>query len=175
MNVNVTLNWSNEQEHLDIHAERIAVFERLLALAAEAEGVEEGEVSLTFVDDETIRELNKTYRGIDKATDVLSFPMEDPPLDGEDADEWDGGEEEEPEETDMDEQPVPHLLGDIVISVPTAQRQSEAYGHSIDRELGFLFVHGFLHLIGYDHETPEAERDMFARQEAILQQAGLKR
>ena len=175
--MNVTLNWSNEQDQLDIHAERIAMFERLLALAAEAEGVEEGEVSLTFVDDETIRELNRTYRGIDKATDVLSFPMEDPPLYGEDADESDGGEEEEPvpEEADVDEQPIPHLLGDIVISVPTAQRQSEAFGHSIDRELGFLFVHGFLHLIGYDHETPEEEKDMFARQEAILQHAGLKR
>jgi probable rRNA maturation factor len=182
---------------MDIGPELVAVFERLLELAAQAEEVEDGEVSLTFVDDDTIRRLNKEYRGVDKATDVLSFPMEDEDMwfVGEDDRELAGDAEdeaaEEPVETDPETaeggavdidaaadgaaEPIPHLLGDIVISVPTARRQSEAYGHSLERELGFLFVHGFLHLLGYDHDTPEAERDMFARQEAILAQAGLHR
>ncbi|MEK3723742.1 rRNA maturation RNase YbeY [Paenibacillus sp. FSL H8-0034] len=66
-------------------------------------------------------------------------------------------------------------LGDIIISVPRAIEQSEDYGHSVERELGFLFVHGFLHLIGYDHDNEEAEKIMFAKQEQILQQAGLVR
>ncbi|MNZ68340.1 Endoribonuclease YbeY [compost metagenome] len=67
------------------------------------------------------------------------------------------------------------MLGDIIISVETARAQSEEYGHSLEREIGFLFVHGFLHLIGYDHQDDETEAEMTAKQEAILQQAGLSR
>jgi len=67
------------------------------------------------------------------------------------------------------------MLGDIIISVPRAIAQSEDYGHSVERELGFLFVHGFLHLIGYDHQSEEEEKVMFGKQEHILQQAGLVR
>ena len=195
------LNWNNEQEQLPITEERIALFEKLLEEAARTEGIKDGEVSLSFVDDETIRALNRDYRGVDKATDVLSFPMEDPDCDFPDTMELDGAgrdeagrdeavaeetgmedtdsEESETDDAAMDEagteEAIPRLLGDIVISVPTAVRQSEEYGHSIERELGFLFVHGFLHLIGYDHDTEEAEKEMFARQEAILQKAGLYR
>lgn len=72
-----------------------------------------------------------------------------------------------------EEETVP--LGDIVISYPKAKEQAEEYGHSLERELGFLAVHGFLHLLGYDHETAEEEKEMFQRQEEILQQAGLHR
>lgn len=171
----ITLNWSDDQEVLPIQDKHIELLESLLVEAARAEGVEEGEVSLTFVDDETIRELNREYRGMDKSTDVLSFPMEEDELEGEEALELE--DDEESEETDEleDDELMPLLLGDVIISVPTAIRQSEEYGHSIERELGFLFVHGFLHLIGYDHENEEAERDMNRRQEAVLAQVGLTR
>ena len=114
------------------------------------------EVSVTFTDNEQIREKNREFRGIDSATDVLSFPLSD----GEDYD------------TDGDAV----LLGDIVISLERAQTQAEEYGHSFEREVAFLTVHSMLHLLGYDHETsPEDERDMFARQDEILISAGMTR
>lgn len=98
------------------------------------------EISLLLTDDETIRQLNKEYRNKDKSTDVLSFPMED----------------------DI-------MLGDIAISVDTAKRQAEEAEINIDRETAFLFIHGLLHLLGYDHETSkEDEEEMFALQEKIL-------
>lgn len=115
-----------------------------------------GEVSVVFVNDEAIHELNRTYRKVDRPTDVLSFAMQ---------------EGDEFPEVD-DELPV---LGDIVVSVDTALRQAEAYGHSAERELAFLLVHGFLHLNGFDHETEEDERVMFGHQEEILKQIGLVR
>lgn len=171
----ITLNWSDDQEVLPIHNKHIELLEGLLIEVARSEGVEEGEVSLTFVDDETIRELNREYRGMDKSTDVLSFPMGEDELEGDEALELE--EEVEADDADMveDEDMMPLLLGDVIISVPTAIRQSEEYGHSIERELGFLFLHGFLHLIGYDHDNEEAERDMISRQEAVLAKAGLTR
>ena len=98
------------------------------------------EISLLLTDDETIRQLNKEYRNKDKSTDVLSFPMED----------------------DI-------MLGDIAISVDTASRQAEEAEINLDRETAFLFIHGLLHLLGYDHETSqEDEAEMFALQEKIL-------
>ena len=142
----------------------IPLLERLLAETAAAEGVDNGVVSLTFTDDEGIRELNRRFRGVDAPTDVLSFPMREAGEDDPEA--WLAGEaayeEEEP-------------LGDIVISLPRALAQAEEYGHSAEREIGFLFVHGLLHLLGYDHDTEEREREMFSRQEAVLAKAGLVR
>jgi probable rRNA maturation factor len=184
--VALTLTWTDEQDEYSISHELIARLEELLRLAGSAEQVKDGEVALTFVDDEAIRELNKQYRGIDKPTDVLSFSMlemtEDELTivfgDEEFADDdfapdagHDEAEDEDEEEGESYEEP----LGDIVISVPRAIAQAQEYGHSIERELGFLFVHGFLHLIGYDHNTEEEEKAMFSRQEDILQQAGLTR
>lgn len=100
----------------------------------------ECEISLLMTDDKSIRELNKDFRNIDKSTDVLSFPME--------------------EET---------MLGDIAISLETAKRQAESADIHIEREVAFLFIHGVLHLLGYDHETdPESEKEMFDLQEEIL-------
>ncbi|CAG7606064.1 Endoribonuclease YbeY [Paenibacillus solanacearum] len=173
--MSLQLSWNTEQEQFDISPELIDRLEQLLRLCGEQENVSDGEVALTFVDDEAIRELNKQYRGLDKPTDVLSFAMQeigDEELeiiygedDFEDSDDADG------EEEDGFEEP----LGDIVISVPRAIAQAEEYGHSVDRELGFLFVHGFLHLIGYDHQTEEEEKAMFGKQEQILQKAGLTR
>ncbi len=165
--MSLKLEWSSEQEAFDIPAEWGQRLEQLLQLAGEAEGMTEGEVVVTFVDNARIHELNKEYRGIDRPTDVLSFAMQE---DGE-------GETEILFEVEDESEPLPYpdTLGDIVISVETAQSQAEEYGHSLEREIGFLFVHGFLHLIGYDHQDEEAEAVMTAKQEAVLQKAGLPR
>lgn len=196
------LTWNNEQDALAIGEELIVKLETLLRLAGEQEQVGSGIVALSFVDDAEIRELNRHYRGIDKATDVLSFAMQEqgddePDINYDDlgeaeeefaeTDEADGDEDADAAPDDEDEadggenedvapgDDAGELLGDIVISVERAIAQSEEYGHSAERELGFLFVHGFLHLIGYDHGTKAEERDMFGRQELILQKAGLTR
>lgn len=136
----------------------LSVILKALRKAAQSENLPPADVAVTVVDNKQIHELNKEYRQVDRPTDVLSFPLWEP---GED---WVIAEEEET---------VP--LGDIVISYPQAKEQAEEYGHSIERELGFLAVHGFLHLLGYDHETAEEEKEMFQRQEEILEQAGLER
>ncbi|CAM3959479.1 rRNA maturation RNase YbeY [Paenibacillus alkaliterrae] len=165
--MSIQLDWSNEQQKMEIPDSWIVKLEQLLQLAAEAEGVTEGEVSLTFTDDEEIHQLNREYRGIDRPTDVLSFAMQE-----------DGTEELDiifEVESENESDPISGMLGDIIISVETAAAQSEEYGHSLEREIGFLFVHGFLHLIGYDHQDDAAEAEMTAKQEAILQQAGLSR
>ena len=104
------------------------------------------EVSILLTDDAEIQVLNYQYRHIDEPTDVLAFAMR----------EGIGG--------DLN----PQLLGDLVISVPTAQRQSIAHGHSLDIELAILSVHGTLHLLGYDHQTPEEAEIMFEKQELLL-------
>jgi len=160
----LTLEWSNEQEAIEIQDAWIGRLKELLRLAGEAEGVADGEVALTFVDDARIHELNREYRGIDRPTDVLSFSM----LEGDEPDIV----FDDPEDG---ESALSGMLGDIVISLERAKAQSEEYGHSLEREIGFLFVHGFLHLLGYDHETPEDEAVMFAKQEEILRRAGLTR
>ena len=125
---------------------------------------EKYEVSISFVDNEEMRSLNNEYRGIDNETDVLSFPMLE-------------FVEEELEEEDEDAEYIDEeiALGDIVISMEKALEQSEEYGHSFNRELAFLLVHGMLHLLGYDHEDKAAEREMFEKQEAILEEMNLIR
>ena len=117
---------------------------------------ERTEVSLTFVDDAAIQELNREHRGKDRPTDVLSFPQ------------WDPGD-------DLPPDPLPIPLGDIVISVETAERQATEYGHGVEREIGFLMAHGLLHLLGLDHETPEEEAVMRDRQRSLLEALGLTR
>lgn len=130
----------------------------VLDKAAAVLGIEEHtEVSVVFADDEYIRELNHQYRGIDKATDVLSFALDE----GEEPDVVDG-----PEET---------LLGDIVISLETAIHQAEEFGHSMERELAYLTIHGMLHLSGYDHETEEEKTEMRKQEEFILSELGIRR
>ena len=118
----------------------------------------DAEVSVSFVDNERIHELNAQYRNVDRETDVLSFPM---------------GENGE-YDTNMDT--GAKILGDIVISVPKAMEQAEEYGHSLDREIAFLTVHSMLHLLGYDHVNGglEAVR-MREKEETVLTQLGLKR
>ncbi|NQX65401.1 rRNA maturation RNase YbeY [Paenibacillus alba] len=174
--LDLTLAWSSEQEVQEITPAFIEKVEELLRLAGELEGVSAGEVALTFVDDETIQELNKQYRDLDKPTDVLSFAMSEF---GEDElqinYEDDGADTEGLDDEELVSEAFIEPLGDIIISVPRAIAQAEEYGHSVERELGFLFVHGFLHLIGYDHQSEEEEKVMFAKQEDILLKAGLTR
>jgi probable rRNA maturation factor len=165
----------NEQDEVTLPDGMGNKLEQLLAIAGELESVGSGDVTVTFVTDDAIRELNLQYRNLDKPTDVLSFSM------------WEEGEFEteiryvddedvsdDPELSELVDLPD-DPIGDIVISVPTALRQSEEYGHSLEREVGFLFVHGFLHLIGYDHEDETAEQTMTEKQERVLRDAGLPR
>lgn len=119
------------------------------------------EMSVTLMNNEHIHEINKKYRGIDKPTDVISFAMEE-----------DGSEGDIilPEEFDL-----PKNIGDLMISMDKVKEQAEYLGHSTDRELGFLAVHGFLHLNGYDHMKAEDEKEMFGLQDEILDGYGLQR
>ncbi len=115
------------------------------------------EVSVTFTDNEGIRSLNASFRGIDSPTDVLSFPLTD----------FDGGDE-----PPTNEKTLP--LGDIVISLERAREQAEEFGHSFEREVAFLTVHSMLHLLGYDHVRGENEdREMRERQSKILEKMGM--
>ncbi len=120
---------------------------------------QDAEVSVSFVTNKEIRSLNKAYRDKDKETDVLSFP-----LTGED------GHREINAETGS------ALLGDVVISLETAVKQAEMYGHSLEREVGFLTVHSMLHLLGYDHEVSALdERIMREKEEVVLDNLGISR
>ncbi|MFE8917219.1 rRNA maturation RNase YbeY [Staphylococcus pasteuri] len=133
--------------------------ENLLNFAKQEEQINENaELSITFVDKTEIQEINKMYRDKDKVTDVISFALE----------------EDEPE-IDTSEFDIPRVLGDIIICTDVAQEQAKSYGHSFERELGFLALHGFLHLLGYDHMNEEDEKEMFGRQDAILNAYGLTR
>lgn len=120
--------------------------------------LENVEVSVVLCDDPTIQELNREWRNIDKPTDVLSFPQED----------FDApvvfDEEEELTQTEHE------MLGDIVISIDTCIRQAEEWNHTPLDEATRLWVHGLLHLCGYDHETPEEAQEMLAKEEEILKQ-----
>ena len=115
------------------------------------------EVSVTFTDNAGIKALNSEYRGIDKETDVLSFPLTD----------FEGGEEPPANEATV-------MLGDIVVSLEKACEQAEEFGHSFEREMAFLCVHSMLHLLGYDHvNSDDEDAEMRRRQREILIKMGL--
>ena len=113
-----------------------------------------GDVCVLITDAEEIQRLNSSYRHIDRVTDVLTFPA------------WEG---------DAILCPPDGYLGDIAICFERAQEQAEEYGHSLERELAFLSVHGALHLLGYDHMEPDDERKMLAQQDEILNELGYHR
>lgn len=122
-------------------------------------------VDIAVVDEESIRALNASARGVDKVTDVLSFPCFDKlclPV-------------EQSSFCDFDYDGSHVLLGSIMICRKRAEEQAREFGHSYARELGFLACHGFLHLLGFDHIAPEDEKEMIAHQRAIMDSAGLKR
>ena len=128
---------------------------KVLESAIKKEELENVSFNLIIVDNKYIHELNKTYRGIDRETDVITFALED-----------------------EDSLVIPddeRILGDIYISIDKAKSQAEEYGHSLLRELSFLAVHGFYHLLGYDHMTKEDEEVMFKKQEEVLEEYGIRR
>ncbi|MBR2596673.1 MAG: rRNA maturation RNase YbeY [Solobacterium sp.] len=125
------------------------LFEAIAASAEDVLGLDRDlEISVTFVRSRTIHIINRDYRGIDRPTDVISFAVQD--------DDMPLIEEETKD------------LGDLFINIDYARRQAREYGHSEAREFGFLFTHGLLHCLGYDHMTPEEEKEMFALQDRIL-------
>jgi probable rRNA maturation factor len=138
----------------------LALVEGLLQHAAKIENVEDGtELSVTFVTNEAIHEINREYRHKDAPTDVISFALEEM------------GEGE----TAIVAEGMPRILGDVIISIDRTREQAEQFGHSFERELGFLAVHGLLHVLGYDHMVPEDEKIMFGKQDEILESYGLSR
>ncbi len=157
--INVNLIYENEQDKTDITEEMIETVKKCCESVLETEGLDGSfEISFTLTDNEKIRELNNNFRATDKSTDVLSFPMSD--------------DMDFPVNMDSGD----YILGDIVISAETAQRQAEEYGHSFKREIGFLTVHSVLHLLGYDHVHGEDEaKAMQAREKEALNAIGLER
>ena len=155
----VKVRISNDQKDARIPSGIRLLIRRCCHAVLEEEGFEDNaEVSVRFVDNETIHELNKEFRNIDKPTDVLSFPL------GENG------------EYDTDLSTGAKLLGDIVISIPKAMEQAQEYNHSLQREIGFLTVHSMLHLLGYDHEQGGIEEvHLREKEETVLTKIGLKR
>ena len=147
----------NNQEKVSIPEALEADLTKAINVVAELEALSpQTEVDITLVDDAAIHELNRTYRGIDRPTDVLSFALDEG--------------EEEPE---VDDDEIEHLLGDVIISAPTAVRQGEEYGHGLEREMTYLAVHGMLHLLGYDHMEEKDKLIMRKREEEVLRRLDL--
>ncbi|HQD51035.1 MAG TPA: rRNA maturation RNase YbeY [Defluviitaleaceae bacterium] len=162
-----------ESNDFQLNGNLKSIIKEVIIQALEEEGYPLSvEVSVTFVDNESIRKLNKEYRNIDKETDVLSFPL----LEFEESDEEkdvkilldDLDAYKNPESGDI-------MLGDIIISYEKAKEQAEEYGHSLEREIGFLVAHSMFHLMGYDHMTKEEEEIMCKKQEKVLESIGLTR
>ncbi|MCC8159982.1 MAG: rRNA maturation RNase YbeY [Oscillospiraceae bacterium] len=160
----VDLILENEQDKEELTSEIAkAIRDVCEAVLKEEECDFDAQISVTLVDNETIRQINKEQRNIDSATDVLSFPM----LEFDSEGNADG-------EYDMDGDYV--VLGDIVISMERAREQSEEYGHSFLRETAFLTAHSMLHLLGYDHiDDKEGEEIMCEKQEKVLTSLGITR
>ena len=140
---------------VDEKIEELETVEKVLYSAIEKEKLENVFFNVIIVDNDYIHELNKTYRNIDRETDVITFALED----------------EESIILPSEER----ILGDIYISIDKARSQAEEYNHSLLRELSFLAVHGFYHLLGYDHMTKKDEEIMFKKQEEVLESYGITR
>ncbi|MDF2839243.1 MAG: hypothetical protein K0Q99_14 [Clostridia bacterium] len=153
----------NRQDKIEVDSNMEALVEKVVQKALEIEVEDDYEVSISFVDNQEIKELNKQYRGKDIPTDVLSFPLME-------------FEETEVNYNNADEfVQEDRLLGDIVISLEKTQEQASDYGHSFERELSFLVVHGILHLLGMDHEDEQQEKEMLQKQDNILQLLNITR
>lgn len=152
--MNIDFVFDNEVENFENNYEQD--FTAIIEQALKTLGIEDDvEVSCVLVDDERIHEINREYRHIDRSTDVISFAMED--------------------NDQFYVEGMPRTLGDIFISVDHAKKQAEEYGHSLRREMCFLFTHGILHLLGYDHMTDEQEKEMFDLQDQILGALSIER
>ena len=152
--MNIDFVFDNEVENFENNYEQD--FTAIIEQALKTLGIEDDvEVSCVLVDDERIHEINREYRHIDRSTDVISFAVED--------------------NDQFYVEGMPRTLGDIFISVDHAKKQAEEYGHSLRREMCFLFTHGILHLLGYDHMTDEQEKEMFGLQDQILGALSIER
>lgn len=152
--MNIDFVFDNEVENFENNYEQD--FTAIIEQALKTLGIEDDvEVSCVLVDDERIHEINREYRHIDRSTDVISFALED--------------------NDQFYVEGMPRTLGDIFISVDHAKKQAEEYGHSLRREMCFLFTHGILHLLGYDHMTDEQEKEMFGLQDQILGALSIER
>ena len=141
----INVEFNDQQNKLEISKEMLALLKEVVITAAELEGYSGGEVSIAFVTNQKIKELNLKYRDKNEATDVLSFPID------------------------------AEMLGDIIISAIRAAEQAEEYGHSLKRELAYLTVHGMLHLFGYDHHSAEEKKEMRQKEERVLTQLDISR
>ncbi len=148
----------NELEIFNQTGEEIAELEtvkKVLEYAIKKEKLDKVIFNVIIVDNDYIHQLNKNYRNIDRETDVITFALED--------------------EKEMVAPEGERILGDIYISIDKAKAQALEYGHSLLRELSFLAVHGFYHLLGYDHQTKEEEKVMFQKQEEVLHDCKIER
>ena len=145
----VNILYDDRQEKMEITEGNIDAIEKTVMTCLETEGMDGTfEVSVSFVTNEEIKELNKIYRNVDKETDVLSFPMDD-------------------EDCDV------IMLGDIVLSTEKIIEQAQDYGHSLEREMLYLVAHSTLHLIGYDHMDEEEKQEMRQREKEIMKELQL--
>ncbi len=133
----------------------LSTVKHILKYASKKEKLKNIEFSVIIVDDDIIQKLNRDYRKINKVTDVITFALED--------------------ENSFPIDSSRRLLGDIYISIDKAKQQAEEYKHSLKRELCFLSIHGFYHLLGYDHQNKEDEEIMFSKQEEVLSKYGIQR
>lgn len=146
----VNILYDDRQNKMEISDENIEAIEKTVAVCLETEGIDgDFEVSVSFVNNEEIRELNKQYRNVDSETDVLSFPMDD------------------------DEDAEIIMLGDIVLSTEKIIEQAEEFGHSLEREMMYLVAHSTLHLIGYDHMDDDEKQEMRQREKEIMKKLQL--
>lgn len=144
--------YDDRQDDIKISEEIKALIEKSVAAVLKVEELDENvEVSVSFVGDEEIRELNRDYRGVDKSTDVLSFPMDD--------------------EFILDNR----ILGDVIINTRRVMEQAEELGHSNEREFSYLTVHSILHLLGYDHMEDEDKRQMREREKLAMKELSIYR
>jgi probable rRNA maturation factor len=141
----IKMEINNLQEKVEIDEKLYKDFKNIITKATEMEGYDGGEISIAFVNNEKIKELNNKFRNINEETDVLSFPMDE------------------------------EILGDIIISAEKALSQSKDYGHSFKREICYLVTHGILHLLGYDHKTDGEKKEMRKKEERILKELEIKR
>ena len=140
-----------------------AIVKKVLDKCFEEEGLLDSKLimTITFTTPEEIRKINKKYRKIDKATDVLSFPMFE--------------KDELDEKIKSGDFPYEDVLGDVIISIEKVREQAEEYGHSFERELSYMLVHGFYHLMGYDHIEEEDKKIMRPKEEKILNELKITR
>lgn len=177
-----------------VDAMLIETMRRAADICIRGEGIDPQriEISLSFVSPEEIHELNREHRGVDRVTDVLSFPLVDdlgelPGLADERSEDVESCDQaRNREDSNLEDLSFEGLefksagdwtipLGDVVICLDRAEAQAEEYGHSREREIVYLFVHSMLHLLGYDHMEPEEQKQMRAREEAVMQAIDLPR